>query len=78
MGVIDKVLEGFGPVKRLVPAGVKRAARKSLLEQALRRAVRRVAALPEGAPGYMIAGSSITIASQFPDVGPRLNSRGFR
>ena len=27
-------------------------------------------ALPEGAPGYMIAGSPITIASQFPDVGP--------
>jgi hypothetical protein len=48
MGVIDKVLEGFGPVKKLVPAGVKKAARKSLLEQALRRAVQRLAALPEG------------------------------
>ena len=48
MGVIDKMLEGFGPVKKLVPAGVKRAAKQALLEQALRRAVRRVAALPEG------------------------------
>jgi hypothetical protein len=48
MGVIDKVLEGFGPVKKLVPAGVKKAAKKSLLEQALRRALRGVAALPEG------------------------------
>lgn len=48
MGVIDKVLEGFGPVKKLVPRGVKRAAKKSLLEQALRRALRRVAALSEG------------------------------
>lgn len=48
MGVINKVLEGFGPVKKLVPAGVKRAARQALLEQALRRAVRRVAALAEG------------------------------
>jgi hypothetical protein len=48
MGVIDRMLEGFGPVKRLVPAGVKRAARQALLEQALRRAVRRIAELPEG------------------------------
>src|SRR5205085_10670193 len=48
MGVINKVLEGFGPVKKLVPKGVKQAAKKSLLEQALRRALRRVAALPEG------------------------------
>lgn len=48
MGVIDKMLEGFGPVKKLMPAGVKRAARQALLEQALRRAVRRLAALPEG------------------------------
>ncbi|HEX8148896.1 MAG TPA: hypothetical protein VF591_17060 [Pyrinomonadaceae bacterium] len=48
MSVIDRVLGGFGPVKRLVPAGVKRAAKQALLEQTLRRAVRRVAALPEG------------------------------
>lgn len=48
MGVIDKVLEGFGPVKRLVPKSVKRAAKKSLLEQALRRSMRRLAALKEG------------------------------
>ena len=48
MGVINKVLEGFGPVKRLVPVGVKRAAKQALLEQTLRRAVRKVAALPEG------------------------------
>jgi hypothetical protein len=48
MGVINKVLEGFGPVKKLMPAGVKRAARQALLEQTLRRAVRRVAALPAG------------------------------
>ena len=44
MGVINKVLEGFGPVKRLVPVGVKRAAKQALLEQTLRRAVRKVAA----------------------------------
>jgi hypothetical protein len=48
LGVIDKVLEGLGPVKRLVPKGVKQAARKSLLEQALRRSMRRLAALKEG------------------------------
>ncbi|MBV8857714.1 MAG: class I SAM-dependent methyltransferase [Acidobacteria bacterium] len=48
MSVINRVLEGFGPVKRLMPAGVKRAARQALLEQTLRRAVRKVAALPEG------------------------------
>ena len=48
MGVINRVLEGFGPVKKLMPAGVKRAARQALLDQALRRAVRRVAALPLG------------------------------
>lgn len=48
MSVINKMLEGFGPVKKLMPAGVKKAARQALLEQALRRAVRRVAALPEG------------------------------
>lgn len=49
MSVINKVLEGFGPVKRLVPKGVKAAAKKALLGQALRRAVSRVAALPAGA-----------------------------
>ena len=48
MSVINRVLEGFGPVKKLMPAGVKRAARQALLEQILRRAVRRVAALPDG------------------------------
>ena len=48
MSVINKVLEGFGPVKKLMPAGVKRAARQALLDQTLRRAVRRVAALGPG------------------------------
>ena len=48
MGVINRVLEGFGPVKKLMPAGVKRAARQALLDQVLRRAVRRLAALPVG------------------------------
>lgn len=48
MSVINRVLEGFGPVKKLVPAGVKRAARQALLEQTLRRAVRGVAALAPG------------------------------
>jgi hypothetical protein len=48
MSVINKVLEGFGPVKKLVPAGVKRAARQALLDQTLRRAVRHVAALGPG------------------------------
>ena len=48
MGVIDKVLGGFGPFKRLVPKAVKRAAKKSLLEQSLRRSMRRLAALREG------------------------------
>ncbi|HWS87145.1 MAG TPA: hypothetical protein VN282_09290 [Pyrinomonadaceae bacterium] len=48
MSVINRVLEGFGPVKKLMPAGVKRAARQALLDQALRRAVRRVAALRPG------------------------------
>lgn len=48
MGVINRVLEGFGPVKKLMPAGVKRAARQALLDQALRRSVRRVAELRPG------------------------------
>ena len=48
MSVLNKVLEGFGPVKRLMPAGIKTAAKKALLSQAMRRAVRRVAALPAG------------------------------
>ena len=48
MSVINRVLEGFGPVKKLMPAGVKRAARQALLDQTLRRAVRRVAALRPG------------------------------
>jgi hypothetical protein len=48
MGVINKVLEGFGPVKKLVPSGVKKAAKQVLLGQALRGAMRRVAALAEG------------------------------
>jgi Methyltransferase domain len=61
MGVINKVLGGFGPVKKLVPAGVKAAARKALLEQALRRAVRRIAALPAGeAPSRELLADLIT------------------
>src|ERR1044071_10097740 len=48
MGVINRVLEGFGPVKKLMPAGVKRAAKQALLDQTLRRAVRRVAELRPG------------------------------
>lgn len=48
MSVINRVLEGFGPVKKLMPAGVKRAARQALLDQTLRRAVRCVAALRPG------------------------------
>lgn len=48
MNVINRMLEGLGPVKRLVPSSVKKAAKQVLLEQALRSAMRRVAALPEG------------------------------
>lgn len=61
MGVINKVLEGFGPVKKLLPAGVKQTARQALLEQTLRRAVRRVAALPEGeAPSRKLLADLLT------------------
>jgi hypothetical protein len=45
---MEQTPNSFGRLKRLVPAGVKRAVKEALKERQFRRAVRRVAELPPG------------------------------